>query len=151
MLTRFVWVLGCGALLSGCIYYEPVPVQARRPMGGGAVAGEGVSKDDVVRLTRAGISEGTIVSKIKAAGVLARPTSDDVIELSNAGVSEGVIQAMLSARVATTGGTLPSAEVVPYYYPYYYYPAYGWYDNPWGSHHYWDHHDWGHHGGWHHD
>lgn len=32
MLSRFALVLGCGALLSGCIYYEPVPVQARRPL-----------------------------------------------------------------------------------------------------------------------
>lgn len=139
MLTRFALVLACGALLSGCIYYEPVPVQARRPLG----VGESVSKDDVLRLTRAGISEGTIISKIKAAGMLARPSADDVIELSGAGVSEGVIQAMLSAQVSDT---VPSTAA-----PYYYYPAYGWsYYNPWLGHHYWDHHDWGHHGYWHH-
>lgn len=145
MLTRFALVLGCGAvLLSGCIYYEPFPVQARRPLGGGAVAGEGVSKDDVVRLTRAGISEGTIVSKIKAVGVVARPSADDIIELSNAGVSEGVIQVMLSAQVADTA---PSAAASYYYY----YPAYRWsYYDPWWGHHYGDHHDWGHHGYWHH-
>lgn len=102
-------------------------------------------------MTRAGIAEGTIVSKIKEAGVLARPSSDDVIELSSAGVSEGVIQAMLSAPVATAAVAVPSLEAAPYYYPYYYYPSFGgWYSGPWWSHHYWDHHDGGYHGGWHH-
>jgi hypothetical protein len=130
-------------LLSGCIYYEPVPDQARRPLSA-ANASSGLSKEDVLRLTQAAVPEDAIIAKINADGIKARPSADDVIDFAKAGVSERVIQAMLRGRLATSAGDVQSVETMRYY-GYYYPPAWWGSCDPWWGYHGWDHHGFGHH------
>jgi hypothetical protein len=115
-------------LLGGCVvssgpYYR---VRQVRPAG--------LSSDEVVKMSKAGIADSVITEKIRSDGVARRPTADEVVSLKKDGLSDAVIDAMLTATVAPE----QSVEVVydypsysygyyPYYYSYgypYYYPYY---------------------------
>jgi hypothetical protein len=57
---------------------------------------------DVVKLTKAGMSEDIILAKVKKAGVSYDLTTDQMIYLKNQGVSQNVITALLQAGPAST-------------------------------------------------
>jgi hypothetical protein len=59
---------------------------------------------DVLKLTRAGLSEDLILSQVRTSGTTYNLTADQIIYLSNQGVSQNVIKALLP-----TGGSAPSA------------------------------------------
>jgi hypothetical protein len=109
-------------LLAGCVV-APVPRYRVRQ-----VKPAGISAEEVVRLTKAGLSDSVVLEKIKSEGVAARPSAEQVVSLKNDGVSEAVVGAMLTAPVVEER----TVEVVydypyysyPYYYPYSYYPYY---------------------------
>jgi|SRR6185295_7411562 hypothetical protein len=126
-----LWFFFLSLLLAGCVV-GPVPRYRVRQ-----VKPAGISSEEVVRLTKAGLSDSVLLEKIKSEGVAARPSADQVVSLKNEGVSETVIGAMLTAPVVPEERTV---EVVydypyysyPYYYPYSYYPysypySYGFY------------------------
>jgi hypothetical protein len=71
--------------LTGCVYTRSVE---RRPT---------LTVEDVVRMTEAGVDQGTQLSRIYTSR-LSRPlTADDIIRLKNANVPDPVIQAMAQA------------------------------------------------------
>jgi len=55
-----------------------------------------VSKEELKRLAAAGISEGVILSYVRANGPMATLSPEDLIELKNAGVKESLLAAVLS-------------------------------------------------------
>ncbi len=56
-----------------------------------------VAVDDVITMTQANLSDGVIITHIRANGVANPPRPEDLITLSNAGVSDTVIKAMQTA------------------------------------------------------
>lgn len=107
-----------GFALAGCllppqpIYRTPVPGPPPRPA---------MATEDLLKLTRAGISEQVMIEKLKAVRLVAAPSSDDLIALKKEGADDRVIEAMLSARVG------PPVAIHPYY------RSWDWtYDGPWG-------------------
>src|SRR5579859_1334941 len=55
-----------------------------------------VSKEDLKKLAAAGISDGVILSYVKANGPVAKLSPEDVIELKQAGVKESLLADALS-------------------------------------------------------
>jgi len=67
---------------------------------------------DVVRLSRSGISDQVILSQIRNTGATYNLTADQIISLKNQGVSQPVINALLSGGAATPAAA-PAPVVVP--------------------------------------
>jgi hypothetical protein len=57
--------------------------------------------DDIVKLTKAGMSEDIVLAKVKKVGVTYDLTTDQMIYLKNQGVSQNVITALLQAGSAS--------------------------------------------------
>jgi hypothetical protein len=71
-----------------------------------------VTKEDLKKLARAGISEDVILSYVKANGPLARLSAEDLIELKQAGASENLLVSVL-AIPATAPAYSPQPETRP--------------------------------------
>lgn len=116
-------------LLGGCVYpyYRRVPVyDGPEPYRAATFP---VSIEDVIKLSKAGIGEEIILSKIRTDGVTAKPTADQVVSMKNEGVSERVIEAMVAAQVPQPVEPAPPRVVYRYEYaPWRYYDPwwYGW-------------------------
>jgi hypothetical protein len=72
---------------------------------------------DVVKLTKAGMSEDVILAQVKNAGATYNLTADQLIYLSDQGVSQNVIKSLMAApgspAVTTPPTTLPSPTTPP--------------------------------------
>lgn len=111
------------------------------------------SKEDILKLAKAGISDEVILAFVRANGA-PRLSSDDVIELKEAGVSDKVLSAMLSPKperrvedtpvrrepetrvVEREVYVQPRTVYVPSYSYYYYdncWPSYRYYSDCWPS------------------
>jgi hypothetical protein len=88
-----------------------------------------VSKEDIKKLTAAGISDDVILSYVKANGPVAKLSAEDVIELKQAGASEKVLNVILSGPPAAQAPA-PATTAVVRTTPYYYQPSTVVYDNP---------------------
>jgi hypothetical protein len=93
--------------------------------------------DEVIRMTRAGVAEDTILDYLEKTDARVIVTGDDVIAMTDAHVSKAVIKAVVDAADARRnnrgdyrdrGYVSPRVVVTtPYYYdPYYYYDPF-WY------------------------
>jgi hypothetical protein len=128
---RYLLVLTAGLILGGC-YVAPYPryrVREVRPPG--------LTTEEVVKLTKSGLSDDVVVEKIKEAGVTVRPTADQLAALKQEGVSDRVLQALVEAPITGTEQRVVEYVYYPrsYYYPYYYPYSYPYY---WGyPHYYW--------------
>lgn len=115
----------------------------------------GVTPEDVIAMTRAGLSEDVINGQIRTSGINRQMQVNDLIYLRNQGVPDGVIRTLQSSQVASAGSVnyTPSSyqqayqapttviapapppvvvvEPVPVYRPYPYYCP---------PHHYYHHH-----------
>ena len=84
-----------------------------------------VTTDDVVAMTRAGVSEEVIVTHIQNHGMATPVRASDLIVLQQQRVSPRVMQAMQAPPVAPAGAVYPAPGPVivpePYYYPAPYY------------------------------
>lgn len=122
---------------SGC-YYQGYAV--RRTVA----ADPPLSREEVERLSSAGVSEAVTQEMIEKRGVV-RLTPDDLVALKKAGVADAVVQKMIAneRQEPTTVATedyyvYPGSRYYYYDYPYHpYYPYYagvgwGW---GWGYHH----------------
>jgi hypothetical protein len=78
-----------------------------------------MTKQDVIALSQAKVSDDVIISQIKASHSYFELSTQDILDLVNAGVSDKVIDAMIK-----TGETSEKAERTRGYY---YYPPYYWY------------------------
>jgi hypothetical protein len=81
-----------------------------------------VSPDDVINMTRAGLSEPVIAGQIRARGMSRQLQVNDLIYLRNQGVGDSVIQAMQTAGPPQVP-TAAVANVAPALPPAYYAPA----------------------------
>lgn len=61
----------------------------------GAVRADDVTKQDVIKLARAGCSDGLIITFLDSKGARLDPGADDVVEMIGAGVGEAVINFIL--------------------------------------------------------
>jgi hypothetical protein len=111
-----------------------------------------VSKEDIKKLTAAGISDEVILSYVKANGGVAKLSAEDVVELKQAGASEKLLTSILSnsapaeqklverpVQSAPAPTTTTYVDSTPYYYTpstvyysdyypsTYYYPYYSYY------------------------
>lgn len=113
----------------------------------------GISPEDVINMSRAGLSEDVIAGQIRATGVSRSLNVNDLIYLRNQGVPDGAIRAMQQAQLSTVVQAPPPPidtrpVVVEHRYTPYYAPPppvfYGhWHSRPYcppPSHHH-------HHGG----
>ena len=109
--------------LSGC-YYEGYAVRRIGP------SEPPLSREEVERLTSAGVSEPVVVEMVEKRGVSPLST-DDVVALKKAGVSDPVVQKMISSERKEPDHVVvddyyyayPPSYYYGYGYPYY--PAYG--------------------------
>lgn len=91
-----------------------------------------MTKQDIIELSKAGISDSVILNLMDYNGSLFRINTRDVIDLKNAGVSDRVITAMMTPNEPAQGGDTSGRyyEYPPYYwyadYPFWY-PWYPWY------------------------
>jgi hypothetical protein len=120
---RKMWCLLTLIGLSGC-YYEGYAVRRIGP------AEPPLSREEVERLSSAGVSEPVVVEMIEKRG--ASPLStDDLVALKKAGVSDPVVQKMIASERKETAHVViddyyyayPPSYYYGYGYPYY--PYYG--------------------------
>ena len=96
-----------------------------------------VTKEDIKKLTGAGISDDVILSYVKANGGVARLSADDMVELKQSGASEKLLSSILSVAPSAEPRTAPAAAPAPapantYVYnttPYYYTPSSAYYSD----------------------
>jgi len=135
---------GVGALSGAAVGGSLDEIEARNRaeiearLGRPAPAGA-VSMDDVIAMTRAGVSEEVIVTHVQNHGMTAPLKAADLIVLQQQRVSPRVVQIMQAPPAAASYAAPPAVMVpqpyvvpAPYYYgppyPYYYrpYPRVGW-------------------------
>jgi outer membrane lipoprotein SlyB len=125
---------GVGALSGAAVGGSLDEIEARNRaeiearLGRPAPAGA-VSINDVVAMTRAGVSEEVMVTHIQSRGMIAPLQAGDLIVLQQQGISPRVMQAMQAPPVAApVAYAQPYAQpvplVVPQPYPVYYPPPY---------------------------
>lgn len=83
------------------------PMYAPTPQPLGAVA-----MNDVIAMSRSGVSEAVILNQIQTRGVARQTQVSDIISLHQQGVSEAVITAMQSTSVAESVVALPPSTIV---------------------------------------
>lgn len=108
-----------------------IAAQLGRPVAQGAATPE-----EVVAMSRAGVSPSLIVNYINTSGV-ARPVgAQDVIYLTQQGVAPEVIQAMQTPRVAPAAVAIAAPPPPPIIVEEFYGPPYGYCGPPHHFHHY---------------
>ena len=97
-----------------------------------------VTKEDIKKLTAAGISDEVILSYVKANGGVGRLSAEDVVELKQAGASEKLLTSVLSnsspkeqrpAPAEPRGVTAPATTTYVDSTPYYYTPTTAYYSD----------------------
>jgi hypothetical protein len=104
MLRRLFLCLAVLLAGSAMLIAQKAPAPAVAP-----VVPKTLSVDDVIKLSKAGLSDDTIIEKIRKSGQAFDLSPDQMIQLKGAGVSDKVMQAMINptapppAVAATTG------------------------------------------------
>ncbi len=83
-----------------------------------------MKKQDVISLTKAGVSDSLIITMIATSHSWFDLRTQDVLDLKNAGVSDRVIDAMIRSNQPMTEAEISGGDAYDYYPPYYWYPAY---------------------------
>ena len=125
-----VIILASVLLLAGCVPTQHASRVRHMPVAADT-AGQ-MTKQDVISLTQAGLSDSLIVSMMDASRSYFQLTTQDVLDLKSAGVREPVIKAMLAAppeESENAGSDDVRYRVVPPYWYMGYYP----YWDPWNS------------------
>lgn len=123
---------GVGALTGAAVGESLDEIEARNRAQIAATLGQqvragAVTIDDVVKMTKAGVSEQLIVTHVHYHGVAQPLTSNDLIYLKQQGVADSVIEAMQQPPAPQVATAVAPAPVVvqEHYYgpppPYYYY------------------------------
>ena len=124
-------VLACSLAVAGCASGQQ-SVKNREHLDSLAQ----ITTHDVIAMSKAGISDSTIVTIIKASGSYFPLSADDVIALADSGVSDNVINAMIVSGENMNQAERASPAYVYPWYPYYvydpfwdpwFYRGYGWY------------------------
>jgi hypothetical protein len=83
-----------------------------------------MKKQDVVSLTKAGVSDSLIITMIATSHSWFDLRTQDVLDLKSAGVSDKVINAMIQSNEPMTEADISGRDAYYYYPPYYWYPGY---------------------------
>ncbi len=83
-----------------------------------------MKKQDVISLTKAGVSDSLIVTMLAVSHSWFDLRTQDVLDLKNAGVSDRVINAMIQSNEPMTEADVSGRDGYYYYPPYYWYPGY---------------------------
>ncbi len=104
------------------------------------VARDPVTRLEVVRLTRAGVADDTIIARVHREGMSETLSAEEIVSLKQDGVSDRVIQSMISAPVAQPRRTIVYRYVDPvwwwgglqigWYYGRYWHPYWYWHRCP---------------------
>jgi hypothetical protein len=133
-----VIILSSVLMLAGCVPTQHAS-RMRHVPALADTAGH-MTKQDVISLTQAGLSDSLIVSMMDASQSYFQLTTQDVLDLKAAGVRESVIKSMLAAPPADEeqGGSGDVRDhVVPPYWYIGYYPYWDpWYASSWYPYHY---------------
>jgi len=86
------------------------------------------TKEDVIAMSRAGLSDDVIITHIRVHGVASPPSADDLIVLKNQGVSDAVLQAMQQTPPPTQPVAIRDRPVPPVIVEEHYYHS----PRPWG-------------------
>lgn len=77
-----------------------------------------MTKDDVIALSKAKVSDDVIIDQIEVTGSYFELSTQDIVDLANAGVSDKVIGTMIKTDEPSRHGRRTDG--------YYYYPPYSW-------------------------
>jgi hypothetical protein len=125
-------VLACALAILGCASVQYASNARGRSKDADSISQ--MTKNDIIALSHAGVSDSVIMTMLDVTGSSFRLNTHDVIALADSGVSHNVINAMVR-----TPETLPDVDrvQVPHYYPPYYWYAYDPFWEPW-YYPYWD-------------
>ena len=122
-------VLVMALSLFGCASEQYTQVYKEHPMRADTL--KRMSQQDVINLSKAGVSDSLIVGMMDATDTWFQLKPQNVIDLKNAGVSENVISAMMEQPSAPQSNTTGERYYVyPQYYgydgfyPYWYHPGF---------------------------
>jgi hypothetical protein len=87
-----------------------------------------MTKDDVIKLSQAGVGDDVIIRMLDASGSTFRLKTIDVVELADSGVSDRVISEMMQERERSKEGERSGGYF--YYSPFYGFATYPFWD-PW--------------------
>lgn len=87
----------CASLLVTLLYLSLLGSQTALAQDGGKSAGEVLTNESVITMTRAGLSTAIIVSKIRSSKTNFNTTTDELIRMKKERIAEDVITAMLEA------------------------------------------------------
>src|SRR5688500_14593891 len=72
-----------------------------------------ISLDEVIRLSRAGVGEELIVTKVKRGGKAFDLTTEEILELKKSGVSDNVIKTLMDPALPYTPPPKPAPVAPP--------------------------------------
>lgn len=103
--------------ISACPYYES------------RIREKGLTEEEILKMTKAGLSDQLVIAHIKMKGVSFEPSTDDIVRLKNSGVSEKVIEAIIRSNEERTKiqyniNYYPYFPLFDRYYRWYYLPYY---------------------------
>jgi hypothetical protein len=107
-------VLACSLASAGCVSGQYARYDRERFARADTL--DLMTKEDVIALAKAKVSDDVIISQMKASGSYFHLSTQDIVDLANAGVSDKVIDAMIKSEPAEEGSGR-----------YNYYPSYAWY------------------------
>ena len=116
--TFAAFILACSLVSAGCMSERYSQRDRERSSREDSVAV--MTKQDVIALSQAKVSDDVIISQMKASGSYFHLSTQDIIDLVNAGVSDKVIDAMIQTDKPSRYAEGPRG--------YYYYPPAYWYD-----------------------
>ena len=134
---KYFLSLAVALILGGC-YVGPAPryrVREVRPPG--------LTAEELVKMTKSGLSDDVVLEKIKEVGVATKPTSDQLASLKQQGLSDKVLKAIVDAPVTGSEQRVveyvyyPRSYYYPYYYPYSSYYPYSYWGHPYGYYYWW--------------
>jgi hypothetical protein len=120
-------VLACSLASAGCVSGQYARYDRER--FGGTDTLDLMTKEDVIALAKAKVSDDVIISQMNASGSYFHLSTQDIVDLANAGVSDKVIDAMIKSEPSEYAEGSGGYNYYPPYdwyagYPYYYYPWY---------------------------
>ena len=120
-ITIFAAILAIFLAVAGCTSQRYAQYRGRRPAPADTLAM--MKKQDVISLTKAGVSDSLIITMIATSHSWFDLRTQDVLDLKSAGVSDRVINAMIQSNQPMTDADISERDGY-YYSPYYWYPGY---------------------------
>jgi hypothetical protein len=113
-------ILASSLAIAGCTSERHAQYDRERPSGADTLSM--MKKQDMISLSKAGVSDSLIITMLAASDSWFQLKTQDVLDLKNAGVSDIVINAMIETNTPLNEAS-GSNEGGYYYYPPYYWSA----------------------------